>query len=1657
MNDRIQKTIIIVLGMHRCGTSSITRALKVLGVSLGSRLMPPAGDNNSKGFFEDIDFNEINIEILRILGHEWHSLTPVNRSEFSNSQLAPLKLRAVEMVREKMEALDLFAVKDPRMARTMPFWEDVFHHLSYEYKFVVATRNPANAARSLARRDNFDLVKGYLLWQEHMTLSLMYSSHKPRVIVDYDNLMQNAPKEIARIAKALDLVFDAESPALKLFYDEFLASSLTHHALTRSDLVLDPELPSQTLELSNLLFALADDTLTDESAIDKDTDSHYTEMFANDKIFNLLTRFDRKNFELTSYIDSLEGSLIDLKVEVAESKTSLEAANEQLIEMRAAHGAATAELSATSGSIDALQSKLEAALRKEEASALALRESGKVVDAKNAEIHHLHLELQRGLSLRSAVKNRVKNKLRKLKYQRMVSSQTTKRKLIESGLFDPSYYAANNRDVRDANLDLFDHYLNHGWLEGRDPSSAFVTNLYLEAHSDVRTNGLNPLIHYVKFGHKEGRSIYNHKKVAYHVPLRKTRAEQAVSFFGLVSKNPELVQRFIKEARTVGIRQALRMTAEKLKTVGQRNFYSQSLEFEGTKADLEYSTYKVVPFYLDPYKTFADQQSPGSIAVHLHLFYGDMIPQCISYLSNIPYAFDLYISTPQSSNVEMIRESFRTSLPYVQQIIIEQTPNRGRDIAPLIIEFGEKLSSYDFIAHFHTKKSPHRATLNGWFDALMATLCGTPSGVMQIFDLLKSDAKVVYPAGNLMPAWDTGWSDNKDIAKDLLAKYSDLSVNDYPYVEFPQGTMFWAKASSINGLLSLPLSYNDFPEEPIPADATLAHALERLILIYTTAHPGRNYRLESPGLSKESDAYYEAQHDYSETIAHDTIKVMAYFLPQFNPNPLNDEWHGKGFTEWHKVRSAQPLFQGHYQQHVPHDDTGYYLLDTSAQLRIQADQLKKSGVHGFIFYHYWFSGTLILEQPAQMLLREADIAIPFCFCWANENWTRRWDGNEQEILLGQVYSPDDARSFIQYLIPFFKDPRYVTMDGRPILYVYRPSAMEYVDEYMSVWREECRLAGLPDPYVIATMTRGATAPQDYGMDAAVERVLQDWTGGAVENIKEQLRPYGPINGSILDYDAVADHYMEKPVDTDYVFFRSLVPTWDNTARYGSEAFALHGFSVSTFQKWMENLIDYSERTLPASNRFVIVNAWNEWAEGAHLEPDQRFGYGYLNAIGRALSNHSYTSINHVKIPESLQVKLQLSHEVICRLENEPENSARFFTALANSTIFQLCSVSAYDIATENLASKQLPFSSKTGEDDEASLTLVFNDLYLVTSTCIETMTKMALKFEGFNVCASVRNVANYLDDIDANGNFDISHSKRSGLEIGPFKQGAGYKVCTQGSCFLLQKPEKTLGKVSVIIRFHKSGSRQLLDNALFSLLSQNGSQPRPYLALQDFDTAQIAQLEKELSLLPWAVGCEPVIESYTSSPEQPDLRSLMLNDMLKKVPKGFTAYLDYDDVLFPQAYLTLIRQIQKSNKNATFARVYSTQVDAQTGSLISRSDTYDYGYSYEEFLEVNHAPLHSFMLDLAKIDANEIRYFPEMKYMEDYYMTLQIFTRDGTDWQSLRGSKFIGDYIHRVGDLNNTLAISDAIERQKLTSSEAFMLSESRIAELRETLKRGLS
>ncbi|VVO54553.1 hypothetical protein PS874_00337 [Pseudomonas fluorescens] len=1598
--------------------------------------MPPSNGNNDKGFWEDIDFNLLNIELLKTLGHDWHTLTPVRPEEWTNPLLDNFKSQAKALVQQRFENTNCFGVKDPRMARTLPFWISIFESLELEVAYVIACRNPANAARSLVSRDGFELEKGYFLWHEHMLLSLKYSEYAARVFVDYDLLLQNPDKQMQRMARALKLHFDAEKRAVIEFKEHFLEKGLRHHKLDSDVLNVDKAAPAEVVELSELIASVASEVLDDGVEVKEKTASLYRDLFKKFPSYNLMRVYDDRATEFTRIISQKN-------LELKQKDENLVANDETLNQL-------LTKLDEQKLNGEQIKAKIEGYRVQLSSEQEKLKELHIVLDDQALHLHKNQETIAQYGSGRFLLKSLALLIARRARTYAPQSKAKLRANIVQMGLWSERYYLETYQDVKQAGLDPLEHYLSHGWKEGRNPSEAFSTQYYIDHYIDVRLAGASPLEHYVRYGYKEGRAIFDITGHIYQYNATAKKTNKLAGLIHLLINNPALIRRFIEEAKRSGIRQAIALAKSKIQQ--QQSLTENSEKMLSNRSWMEYGVYNVVPFNLNPYLHETPAIAPKKIAVHLHFFYEDMGDICVEYLNNIPTKYDLFVSVSPDKNITNIRTFFLEKLANANEVIVEHSQNRGRDVAPLIVQFGERLSNYDYFGHFHTKKSPHREDLNGWFSALMDTLCGDPKEIAQIFKLLEGDGKVVYASGNQVLPGDDGWSTNKDIAKDILNRFTSFNISDFPYVEFPQGTMFWAKSDCMREFLTLPLKFEDFPKEPILPDATLAHALERLLLIFSTKHPGRNYRIEAPQLSNVPRAYYEEQQDYSNSFTHNTIKVLAYYLPQFSPNPENDEWHGKGFTEWHKVRAANPLFHGHYQQHTPHSDIGYYQLDSHEQMAVQAAQMEKAGVHGMIFYHYWFSGKLILEKPAQMLLEHPEINMPFSFCWANENWTRRWDGNEQEILLGQVYSKEDASAFIKYLIPFFKDERYIKIDGRPVLFVYRPSAMEHVEEYMNIWAAECLSQGVGAPYVVATLTRGATAPQDYGMDAAVERVLQDWTGGAVPNISKQKHPYWPINGSILDYSSVADHYIEKELTNDYPLFRSLVPTWDNTARYGTEAFALDGFTTSKFQEWIEHLIDYSEQNLPEDRRFVVINAWNEWAEGAHLEPDTRFGYGYLNSVGRALSGYKFSETGYLSVEKNTAIHITLSSYAKNRLGAKSYVRDAFFQCIKNSSVFSVCTVSVSDKNLfEYLNANGVNCAFNTGST--TGLSLEFNDIYLFPKYTIESMIKMSLRHVGYNICASIRNDEKVSSDVKTN-NAEIDFGERSGMILKIEEKNAGYKVCGSAPCFNLtySGEQEAANPISIttIIRFHKQGDKKLLLNCLLSLISQEKCVVRPILAIQDIDTEELETLKCEISLLPWARGCFPEFQTYNSTNENPDLRSLMMNEALKSIHSGFATFLDYDDIVFPSAYKFLAERLSSTGKNATFGRVYSTLVDTETGLILARDKTYTYGYSYDDFVNVNHAPIHSFMLDVSKCNIPSVKYSADMKYMEDYYLTLQLFTREGTDWKSLEKDVFIGDYIHRVGSVNsNTLAVNDQVQRAALLASETYTRSEKLIKELR--------
>lgn len=339
-------------------------------------------------------------------------------------------------------------------------------------------------------------------------------------------------------------------------------------------------------------------------------------------------------------------------------------------------------------------------------------------------------------------------------------------------------------------------------------------------------------------------------------------------------------------------------------------------------------------------------------------------------------------------------------------------------------------------------------------------------------------------------------------------------------------------------------------------------------------------------------------------------RLIAFYLPQFHPIPENDEWWGKGFTEWTNVTRAVPLFDGHYQPHLP-ADLGFYDLRVREVMLEQIRLAKQNGIDGFCYHYYWFSGKRLLERPLEEMLADPEHDMPFCLCWANETWTRRWDGAESRILIAQKYQPEDDLEFIRGLERFFRDPRYIRIDGAPLLVVYRPQHMPDTAHSIQVWREYCRTAGIGEIHLCAALTHGSRT-KPHGFDSVVDFPPHNVTG--LQRITS-LNFHEPFAGNVTDFTENARYFLDMPRAAD-VHFRTVFPSWDNTARTGARANIIHNATPENYEYWLVESVRKTEEEQPPGKRIVFINAWNEWAEGCHLEPDRRFGRAFLEATAR---------------------------------------------------------------------------------------------------------------------------------------------------------------------------------------------------------------------------------------------------------------------------------------------------------------------------------------------------------------------------------------------------------------------------------------------------------
>lgn len=366
------------------------------------------------------------------------------------------------------------------------------------------------------------------------------------------------------------------------------------------------------------------------------------------------------------------------------------------------------------------------------------------------------------------------------------------------------------------------------------------------------------------------------------------------------------------------------------------------------------------------------------------------------------------------------------------------------------------------------------------------------------------------------------------------------------------------------------------------------------------------------------------------------IKIVAFYLPQFHSIPENDQWWGKGFTEWVNTKKAVPQFPGHYQPRLPYGDNYYCLLDDSTFLW-QADIAKKYGVYGFCYYHYWFKGgKKLLEKPIEQMLKNPDIDMPFCLSWANENWSRNWDGGNREVIMEQEYGDEtEWEAHFQYLLSFFRDKRYIAVDGKPIFIIYKPGLIDRLEEMLAFFSARAIAEGLrgicfmfQHPYYYKAenyqpelfdytinFEPGYTRFMEYGreMNGIIARIMR--------RLKYHYRQLAcgckNISLTISSYDEDWDKILKRdPILPDKTFPGAFVD-WDNTPR-NKNGITYIGAGPDKFEAYMTELIRLTKQKY--HQQMIFVNAWNEWGEGAYLEPDQKYGYGYLEALKKALDS-----------------------------------------------------------------------------------------------------------------------------------------------------------------------------------------------------------------------------------------------------------------------------------------------------------------------------------------------------------------------------------------------------------------------------------------------------
>jgi GT2 family glycosyltransferase len=1272
----VSRKAIVVLGMHRSGTSALCGALDVLGVNFGPRLAPATKDNE-KGYWEHPEIVGLHDQLLRSLGSRWDNDRPLPSDWAKRDITLDTRSLLIGILERDFAHASLFGLKDPRMCRLMPLWLPIFQTLRIEPHFVLTVRHPWEVAESLAKRDGLEHPKSYLLWLEHLVEAISATRANQHSVVCYEEMMDDPVKVLTRLRKELGVNLRAPF-RVRTSLRKFLELSLRHHHLKKGQTnKRKPPVPHLALDLY--------ETIRNAS----------TPVEIGEKMAPLVAQFGRGSELFYPRVNLVEAELASLDKEIARSEET-DMGGEGLVRLQVFHPVAEGYREAesqtryfASGSWKLLVIDLpgkkrnldrpiridpvtypaiidiaEMALKRPSTSEILWTASGSTDFAAftvgGTACRLAHEPYLRVLSfgndpqlLLPASTTALANSPLRLELSILVdaSPDAIRTSLAEMQLFQhlsekveqiSAVIARSEQELnqREATIAVKDPEFQH-LSEKIERISAAIARSEQElnqreatiAPKDSEFQHLSEKIEQISAAIARSEQELNQREATIAVnnaeirDLKNTVETDRIRLSAKISQTAELadklgklnqdvksfadifgltrqglqdseslaaalIQSLLRDIRRIRKRRLLWKACRLLR----RAFYRERTQDIPPKPRITAEALKENLQGIQ--RTLKSKKTSPAVALNSLTELVALQNRVHQALASLRLGFLLrpqqktitareHVSSPEASKVSELfdREWYVDKNPDVKKTGMDPLQHyfrygaqMGRDPHPLFetkwyLNQKPELTNIVLtpLEHYVSYGAREGRSPHPEFDAQFYVRNHPESVIGEMTPL----------AHYLTVGWKLGYRPNPRFDPQFyLRTYPDVAAaNREPFTHFVlQGRKEGRKAADDKIFVDTCQPAFDIPREPI-ASADLCSA--------------------------------------------PAVKAIAFYLPQFHPIPENDAWWGEGFTEWNNVRSGRPNFPGHYQPHVP-AELGYYDLRETRVLQKQTELAKTYGIFGFCFYYYWFGGKVLLDLPIRRVLESGEPDFPFCICWANENWTRRWDGLENEVLIAQSYSPEDDINFIRHLEKVLLTPNYIRVRGKPLLLVYRPALLPDARETTERWRNYFRSNGHGELHLVMVRSfHDQTEPRLYGFDAGVQfpphfpaATITTLIAGNDQKFKGTIYDYTDLRGLALEQLITA-----SSADKTYP---TVMPSWDNTARRGSHAVIWANSSPESYYEWLSAAVDHVKNKEQPDERLIFINAWNEWAEGCHLEPDEKYGHAWLNATALALRPADHT-------------------------------------------------------------------------------------------------------------------------------------------------------------------------------------------------------------------------------------------------------------------------------------------------------------------------------------------------------------------------------------------------------------------------------------------------